>query len=118
MSDPFSKFRPRAAEDVIGRIDGAEYCADCGEPFHPDELTEVRGEKFCAKCLPANKPDHLRTALRTLLKSMEQHPLCNPEIVAQNMRGDHTLECEIGGDEANISCWVAIARKALEQDQR
>jgi hypothetical protein len=55
----------------------------------------------------------LREALESILESMEQMPQLNEAIVEEIMRGDHTLECEIGGDEANISSWVAIARMAL-----
>lgn len=58
----------------------------------------------------------LREALQSMLDSMEQMPELNEEIVEQVMRGDHTLECEIGGDEANVSSWVAIARMALSSD--
>lgn len=47
-------FRPRAAEETCGRIDGCEYCSDCGLPFADDELTEVNGEHYCEKCLQAN----------------------------------------------------------------
>jgi hypothetical protein len=49
---------------------------------------------------------------------MEQMPQLNEAIVEEIMRGDHTLECEIGGDEANISSWVAIARMALSSNDR
>jgi len=55
----------------------------------------------------------LREALKSILESMEQMPQLNESIVEQILRDDHTLECEIGGDEANISSWVAIARMAL-----
>ena len=43
-------FRPCAAEDVVGRIDGGEYCSDCCGVFHPDDLTDG----YCAKCAPMN----------------------------------------------------------------
>ena len=56
----------------------------------------------------------LRSALQTILHGLEDHPLLNEEIVEEVMRGDHTLEIEIGGDEATISAWAAIARKALQ----
>lgn len=46
--------RPRAAEDVVGRSDGCDYCDDCGDTFAEDELTEFRGEQYCAKCLPSH----------------------------------------------------------------
>lgn len=55
----------------------------------------------------------LRDALQDLLNGMEQMPQFNEEIAEQVMRGDHSLECEIGGDEATISSWVGIARMAL-----
>jgi hypothetical protein len=55
----------------------------------------------------------LRDALESILDGLEQMPQLNEEIVEQVMRDDHTLECEIGGDEANISSWTAIARMAL-----
>ena len=58
----------------------------------------------------------LREALESILASMEQMPQLNEAIVEEIMRGDHTLECEIGGDEANISSWVAIARMALSSN--
>ena len=58
----------------------------------------------------------LREALQSILDGLEQMPQLNEEIVEQVMRGDHTLECEIGGDEANISAWVAIARTALDYE--
>jgi hypothetical protein len=60
----------------------------------------------------------LREALESILESMEQMPQLNEAIVEEIMRGDHTLECEIGGDEANISSWVAIARMALSPNDR
>lgn len=40
MSDQFSHLRPRAAEDVVGRIDGCDYCEDCGLPFAPTSLSD------------------------------------------------------------------------------
>ena len=55
----------------------------------------------------------LRDALESILDGLEQMPQLNEEIVNQVMRGDHTLECEIGGDEASFSSWTAIARMAL-----
>jgi hypothetical protein len=60
----------------------------------------------------------LREALQSILESMEQMPQLNEAIVEEIMRGDHTLECEIGGDEANISSWVAIARMALSSNAK
>jgi len=59
----------------------------------------------------------LREALGSLLDGMEQMPQLNEAIVAEFILGKHTLECEIGGDEANISNWVAIARMALAESE-
>ena len=60
----------------------------------------------------------LREALQSILESMEQMPQLNEAIVEEIMRDDHTLECEIGGDEASISSWVAIARMALSSNDK
>ena len=68
-------------------------------------------QKVCKKLLDENR--RLREALQSILDSMEQMPQLNESIVEEVMRGDHTLECEIGGDEASISAWVAAARMAL-----
>ena len=63
-------------------------------------------------------PIDVREALESILASMEQMPQLNEAIVEEIMRGDHTLECKIGGDEANISSWVAIARMALSPNEK
>lgn len=60
----------------------------------------------------------LRAALKDTLEILENTPYVNEEIVAECMRGEHTLECHIGGDEGTISALVAIARVALKQEAK
>ena len=57
----------------------------------------------------------LRDALQLILGGLERMPELNEAIVEQVMRGDHTLECEVGGWEADVSSWTAIARLALKK---
>ena len=57
--------------------------------------------------------DAAMAALRSISEDLEKNFLLNEEIVAEVMRDDYTLACKIGGDEASISTWAAIARRAL-----
>jgi hypothetical protein len=74
----------------------------CKELLGDSELTRL-----------VNEVNRLRHALETISYAIEQHPLLNEEIAQQVMNDDFSLAVSIGGDEANISEWAGIIRKAL-----
>ena len=61
-----------------------------------------------------NREQILHDALTEILRQLEDHPCKNEAIVEDVMNGNYNLCQDIGGDEATISEWTAIARKALQ----
>jgi hypothetical protein len=58
-----------------------------------------------------------KEALAYLLERLEKHHMLNNEIAeAIEFRDDYSLALEAGGDEADISEWTAICRKALKEN--